>query len=254
MFKFVLKGEWGNDGKWSFLLTLNGVLAGMVSMCAGCDEYAPWGALIVGSLGGQAFIAVHIGMLACKLDDPLDAVAVHGGGGIVGVLMVPFFSIADGGDEGEDNGGIFFYGGYSHAWKRLGVNLAGALAITAWSALWSVIIFGSLKYFKLLRIDRDTEFRGNDLVKHGESAYPVDAWVELQYEKKSRKTSHMVAPNMQGSASRGSENKGFNDAFEMVPTTGKLFREIAKNYSGFEGEKNGPKDIDEVDNKSTEVA
>ena len=82
MFKFVLaKAEYGNDGKWSFLLTLNGVLAGMVAQCAGCDEYAPWGALIVGSFGGLAFIACHIGMLICKLDDPLDAVGVHGGGG-----------------------------------------------------------------------------------------------------------------------------------------------------------------------------
>ena len=53
----------------------------MVSQCAGCDEYAPWGAFIVGSLGGVAFIAVHIAMLKCRFDDPIDAVAVHGGGG-----------------------------------------------------------------------------------------------------------------------------------------------------------------------------
>ena len=81
IYKFLLTGSWGNDGKWSLLLTLNGVLAGMVAQCAGCDEYAPWGALIVGIFGGIAFIIVHIAMLKCKLDDPLDAVAVHGGGG-----------------------------------------------------------------------------------------------------------------------------------------------------------------------------
>ena len=81
IYKFLLTGSWGNDGKWSLLLTLNGVLAVMVSQCAGCDEYAPWGALIVGIFGGIAFIIVHIAMLKCKLDDPLDAVAVHGGGG-----------------------------------------------------------------------------------------------------------------------------------------------------------------------------
>ena len=53
----------------------------MVSLCAGCDEYHPWGALIVGSFGGLMFIAVHIAMKKCKLDDPVDAVAVHAGGG-----------------------------------------------------------------------------------------------------------------------------------------------------------------------------
>ena len=67
--------------KWSFLLTLNGVLTGMVSMCAGCDEYQPWAALIIGIFGGLAFIGVHQLMLKLQLDDPLDAVAVHGGGG-----------------------------------------------------------------------------------------------------------------------------------------------------------------------------
>ena len=73
--------SYGNDGKWSFLLTLNGVLAGMVSQCAGCEEYTPWAAFIVGVFGGLSFIAVHVGMLKIGLDDPLDAVAVHLGGG-----------------------------------------------------------------------------------------------------------------------------------------------------------------------------
>ena len=203
--------------------------------------------------------------------------------GIVGVLMVPFFSMMDGNDTncvsdeckecyyidasikkikpnttleecweiGNEAGGIFWYGGYKYAWERLGINLAGLLAIIAWSILWSVLMFGILKYAKLLRIDRDTEFKGNDLVKHGESAYPVDAWVELQYEKRSKKNSLSVAPHMQGAGSRGRENKGYNDAFEMVPTTGKLFQELSKNYAGFQGE-NVPSNSTIVDNKKSE--
>ena len=169
--------------------------------------------------------------------------------GITGVLLVPFFSILDGGEEGLDQGGIFWYGSYNGPWKRFGVNIAALLAITAWSFFWSVLIFGTLKYFDLLRIDTDTEFKGNDLVKHGESAYPVDAWVELQYEKKSRKNTNNAAPMMQGAASRGKDNKGYNDAFEMVPASGKLFRQISKNFTGFEGNPNAQ---DEVDNKDAE--
>ena len=69
------------DRKWSYLFTLNGALAGMVAQCAGCDSYMPWAALIVGVFGGVAFLATHEIMIRCQLDDPLDAVAVHGGGG-----------------------------------------------------------------------------------------------------------------------------------------------------------------------------
>ena len=49
--------------KWSYLLTLNGALTGMVSMCAGCNEYMPWAALLVGTLGGVAFFSVRESML-----------------------------------------------------------------------------------------------------------------------------------------------------------------------------------------------
>ena len=53
--------------KWSYLMTLNGALTGMVSMCAGCNVFQPWAALIVGALGGAAFIAVHELMLKLRL-------------------------------------------------------------------------------------------------------------------------------------------------------------------------------------------
>ena len=106
-----------------------------------------------------------------RLDDPLDAVAVHGGGGLVGVIAQPFFAFGK---------GIFWT---SAGWHSLGVNIAGLLAIFAWSGLWSMFIFGALKLFNILRIDRDTEFRGNDTVKHGEAAYPVDAWVSIFFSE-----------------------------------------------------------------------
>ena len=67
--------------KWSYLLTLNGALAGMVAMCAGCDKFEPWSALLVGVFGGAVFTAVrevmirynqilkHFGLLDKTLDN-----------------------------------------------------------------------------------------------------------------------------------------------------------------------------------------
>ena len=69
-------------------------------------------------------------------------------------------------------------------WNALGWNIAGLLAIILWALVWSVLMFGGLSMIKKLRIDRETEFKGNDLIKHGEAAYPRDAWVEMQYQMK----------------------------------------------------------------------
>jgi len=175
---------------WSFLMTLNGALAGMVAMCAGCNLYEPWAALIVGSWGGLGFLAVHRLMLWQELDDPLDAVAVHGAGGLLGLLSVPVFMV--GGLE-EGKRGILWDGDTLYPWLVLAHQLAAALAISLWAALWAFIIFGLLHLLKVLRVSRPDELRGMDLSKHGESAYPVGAWQEQQY---SRDTQLSSPPNM----------------------------------------------------------
>merc|ERR1712107_794970 len=79
--------------------------------------------------------------------------------------------------------GIFFDGHTSFPWTVLGVHIAAAIAILAWSIFWSTLLFGALKYTKMLRVSTEMEFKGMDLVKHGEAAYPAGAWVEYQYNK-----------------------------------------------------------------------
>ena len=165
---------------WSFLRTVNGALAGMVALCAGCNLYEPWAALLVGAFGGFGFMTIHHLMLRLKLDDPLDAVAVHGAGGLVGLLSVPWFMYV-GLEVGQR--GIFWDGGYAYPWLVLVHQLAGALAISAWAVLWSTCIFGGLKYFHILRVSAGDEEDGMDVIKHGESAYPANAWLEYQYAR-----------------------------------------------------------------------
>jgi len=164
--KFILSRSY-----WSFLMCLNGTLTGMVSLCAGCNLYEPVGALIVGAFGGIGYAITSFSMLKLKLDDPLDAVAVHGAGGLIGVLAVPWFMYV-GLEAGER--GIFWDGHASLPWYILGYNLAGATAIIVWSAFWSTLLFGSLHLLKMLRVSTDDECRGLDLTKHGELAYPSE--------------------------------------------------------------------------------
>merc|ERR1719499_2857575 len=239
---FLTKFVWNKTGKWSFLMTLNGALAGMVSLCAGCNVYEPWAALVVGAGGGFCFLAVHTLMLKFKLDDPLDAVAVHGGGGLWGLLMVPFFMSAN---RAIGERGIFFDGHTSFPWTVLGVHIAAAIAILAWSIFWSTLLFGALKYTKMLRVSTEMEFKGMDLVKHGEAAYPAGAWVEYQYNKtdksKAKEGEATTNPCMSGGgviagtmtmdgAKTNIDGEVYNNPFEMVPTTGKLMKQMSATF------------------------
>ena len=139
--------------------------------------------------------------------------------GLVGVLMVPFFSNMDGGGNDTEDSGMFWHEDCTRVWKWFGINLVGSLSIIVWSILWSFVMFGTLNFFNLLRIDPDTESRGNDLMVHGEAAYPEDPLVESDYENTARKKSPILAPIMQGNGARENNKKTNNDSFEMVQTT-----------------------------------
>lgn len=241
---FLSKFLWpGSNGTWSFLLTLNGALTGMVALCGGCNLYEPWAAMLVGAGAGVMFMTVHTLMLKFRLDDPLDAVAVHGGGGLWGLLCVPFFMSA-GLEEGKR--GILFDGHSQHPWLVLGWNVAGAVAIASWSMVWSALLFGGLKLAGVLRVSTDMEFRGMDLIKHGEAAYPAGAWVEFQYNNTTKQLEDQeneikgvatINPVMSGSAVGGEmtfdgakhniDGEVYNNPFEMIPTTGSLMKQMS---------------------------
>ena len=64
---------------------------GMVSVCAGCDGYYPWAAALVAAVSGCLYVIVSKLVVSIKVDDPLDAVAVHAGSGLWGILAAPIF-------------------------------------------------------------------------------------------------------------------------------------------------------------------
>jgi len=137
--------------------------------------------------------------------------------------------------------GIFWDGHTSYPWTVLGIHCAGGVVILLWSVSWSTLLFGTLKYFEMLRVSTEMEFKGMDLVKHGEAAYPAGAWVEYQYNNSSndRKQS-AINPVMSGSnigaelaidgSRKKSQQAAYNDPFEMVPTTGKLMNQMSRTF------------------------
>ena len=106
----------------------------------------------------------------------------------------------------------------------------GGLAITAWAAAWSLLLFGSLKWAGILRVGVEDEFKGMDLIKHGESAYPAAAWVEYQYsDKKNSRGCHQDGIGTEMSVEDIKEmtdenSQHYNNSSEMLPMAGMLFR------------------------------
>ena len=141
-------------------LLCNGILAGLVSITAGCDGVTDYGACIIGLIGGLIYKASSDLLQKLKIDDPIDAFPVHGMCGIWGVLAVGFFN--------KDNG--IFYGGNG---KLLGWQIAGVLAIIGWAGLFTFLTTYGLNYFNLLRISETEERKGADISKHGGYAYNI---------------------------------------------------------------------------------
>ena len=102
-------------------------------------------------LAGLVCFLITTLMLRLRIDDPLDAVAVHLGGGCLGVICVPFFTPSEELIPPT-------------RWESLGINLVGLFCIILWTVVWSLMIFGTLKFFGKLRVNKQTEELGNDLV------------------------------------------------------------------------------------------
>jgi len=140
-------------------MTLNGALAGLVAITAGCDAVTPGSALIIGMLAGLIVVgAVEFFDKVAKVDDPVGAVSVHGICGAFGTLMVGIFS--------SSQGLLFGHGG-----ALLKSQFIGVVSIAGWALGCSAILFLALKKFNGLRVEKVIEEEGLDIYEHGESAY-----------------------------------------------------------------------------------
>ena len=151
--------SWIKFGKPSFSLTLNGVLAGLVAITAGCDLVSPLGASIIGLLAGIILVfSIEFIDTTLHVDDPVGASSVHGVCGIFGTLMTGLLAI---------DGGAFYGGGFGF----FGAQSLGILVIDAWAAMTGIVLFFGIKKIAGLRVDKRIEEEGLDIYEHGESCF-----------------------------------------------------------------------------------
>lgn len=151
--------SWIKYGKPSLSLTLNGILAGLVGVTAGCDLVSPMGAALIGAICGTVMIfAVEFIEHRLKIDDPVGASSVHGVCGSLGTILTGLFAV---------EGGTFYGGGFGF----LGAQIFGVIIVGGWAALMGYIIFKVLDKVHGLRVSARIEEEGLDVYEHGESAY-----------------------------------------------------------------------------------
>ena len=141
-------------------MSLNGTLAGLVAITAGCDTVSPTSAAIIGILSGFVVVfGIEFIDKVLKVDDPVGAVGVHGLNGLFGTLAVGLFS--DG--TGTEWKGLFTGGGF----HLLSIQVLGIICVVAWVAVTMTIVFQVLKHTIGLRVPAEEEIAGLDIVEHG---------------------------------------------------------------------------------------
>ena len=150
-------------------MTLNGSLAGLVAITAGCDMVTPMGSAIIGICAGFAVVfGIEFVDQKLKVDDPVGAVGVHCINGALGTILTGFFAYYNG-TEAQPLG--VFYGGGFHF---LGIQLLGVAAVIAWVAITMTIVFNVIKHTIGLRVSEAEEIMGLDKPEHGLSSAYAD--------------------------------------------------------------------------------
>ena len=169
---------WIKNGKPDVSMCLNGSLAGLVAVTAGCDAVNALGSAVIGLVSGiLVVVAVEALDLKCHIDDPVGAVGVHFANGVWGTLAVGL--LADPAAPAGLNG--LFYTGSA---KLFGIQLLGIAAILAWTAATMTLTFTVIKKTVGLRVTEEEEIKGLDKTEHGlPSAYAdfVPAVENLDY-------------------------------------------------------------------------
>lgn len=145
--------------------TLNGALAGLVAITAGCDIMSPAFAALTGACGGAIVVFAVVMFDKLKIDDPVGAISVHGVCGAFGTLAIGLWA---------DGSGVLLGNGVT----QLGIQALGVAAAFLWAFPVSLVVFLAIKYTIGLRVSEQEELAGLDIEEHGMHAYPPNVIAE----------------------------------------------------------------------------
>ena len=164
---------WMKDGKPNLGMTLNGIIAGLVSITAGCGNMTFGGGFMAGLIGGIIVVfSIEFIDKVLKIDDAVGAASAHGVAGAWGTLVIGLWGV-----DGATGIGIFNGGGAS----QLGIQAIGVLAYGVWATVTALVGFGILKSTLGLRVSEEVEINGLDTEEHGIGGFDgggFEAWLK----------------------------------------------------------------------------
>ncbi|RTE06343.1 ammonium transporter [Paenibacillus whitsoniae] len=160
-------------------MVINGALAGLVGITAGCAFVSDVAAILIGAVCGIAMVYATEILEAKQIDDPVGAFPVHGVSGSIGTIAVGLFAQPDAVREGT--AGLFYGGGFS----LLGIQALGLVTVCLWGYIMTWASLKLIQKVAALRVSRDEELVGLDVGTHGVPAYSQeDGFIDLQHLKK----------------------------------------------------------------------
>jgi Amt family ammonium transporter len=154
--------DWSRFGKPTLIGLVTGTIAGLASITPASGSVGPIGALIIGASAGIiCYLFVNIVKKNLKIDDSLDVFAVHGVGGLLGIILVAFLVDANIGGAGYADG--------INAMSQLMIQLKGTVAVLVLSVVATIVITYVVKLTVGLRVDDSSEIEGLDISSHGET-------------------------------------------------------------------------------------
>jgi Amt family ammonium transporter len=163
---------WWRYGKPDFSMTVNGCLAGLVSITAPCAYVTPEAAIIIGAVAGVTVTEAVRFFDWLRLDDPVGATSVHLVHGIFGTLCVGLFGVK--GYMGLAHDGLFRGGGFT----QLAVQLEAVVTVGGFSFVTSLLAWLGIKRLMGLRVSAEHEIAGLDVSEMGMEAYPEDSEID----------------------------------------------------------------------------
>lgn len=162
-----LVAEAGKVGKATSIGMATGAVAGLATVTPAAGFIGPAGAIALGAIGGLVcFYAVILVKSRLKIDDSLDVFAVHGVGGMIGSLLLPFFILPALGGPGYQEGATLS--------ALLGAQAIGVLVVAGWTAAMTAMFCVASGVLLKMRVDEEAENDGLDLASHGERGWDLD--------------------------------------------------------------------------------